>query len=51
MRTDGAIVELKVDKNSVAEYSPDCNDVSTEDEESPSAGSVTWQRLLETGTD
>jgi hypothetical protein len=37
--------------SSVAEYSSDINDVSMEAEDSPSVGSVTRQRLLDTVTD
>jgi hypothetical protein len=45
-RRDGAIVELTVDKSSVAGYSPDGNDVITEDVESPLLESVARERLL-----
>jgi hypothetical protein len=51
LRRDGAIVELTVDKSSVAGYSPDSNNVSKEDEDSPSVASATKQRPLETVTD
>jgi hypothetical protein len=37
--------------SSVAEYSPDSNDVNTEDEKPPLIGSITRQQLLETVTD
>jgi hypothetical protein len=48
LRRDGAIVELKVDKNSVVGYSSESNDVSTKAEESPLLRAVTEQRLEET---
>jgi hypothetical protein len=48
LRRDGAIVELTVDKNSVAGYSPDSNDVSVEAEESLLLEAVARGWLLET---
>jgi hypothetical protein len=44
----GDIVELTVDESLLAGYSPESNDVSTEDEESQLLGSVNRQRLLKT---
>jgi hypothetical protein len=37
--------------SSIVGYLPAGKDVSTEDEESPLVGSITWQRLVETVTD
>jgi hypothetical protein len=48
LRRDGAIVELKVEKSSVAGYSPDSNDVSAGAEESPLLEAVARERLLKT---
>jgi hypothetical protein len=42
----GAIIQLTVDKNSVAGYSPDSNDVARETEESPLLEAVAGERLL-----
>jgi hypothetical protein len=46
LRRDGAVVELTVNKSSVAGYSPDSKDVSTEDEEFALLEAVARERLL-----
>jgi hypothetical protein len=48
LRRDGAIVELKVDKSTVAGYSPDSSDSAWEVAESPLLETVAKEQLLKT---